>query len=174
MKKSLVALVTTAMTMIWSGVAMALPPGHVPVFLIPFAKSSTLSGTAESVTIVSITRVGGTTSCAVSVDWRQKSGVTVATTTSTLLGGTAATNLVGETHEHCSQINFSPAIASCDNEFIPGLNFEGKAVIGAPNTCSNSLAVDARVIYIDPDTGKPMAVHSLRVLKPYTVGNKGD
>ena len=38
----------------------------------------------------------------------------------------------------------------------------------------NSLAGYARVIYLDSMTGATVAIRSLNVLKPHTVGNKGD
>jgi hypothetical protein len=72
----------------WAGgptAASAAPAGHVPVYLIPFARSLE-SGTNVAVTVVTITRVSGTVACDVSVDWRGDTGLTISATTVSTLG----------------------------------------------------------------------------------------
>jgi hypothetical protein len=181
MRKYFVALVAFVLTAICSGgmssVALALPAGHVPAFLIPFTKSRTTGATANSVTVITITRVSGTLSCDVSVDWRDDTGTVVsATSASSLSPPSATSNLVGDGDEHCSHGVFSSEISGCGAFASPSLtNYQGKAVVGVKSPCgANNLAVDARVIYLDPDTGVPLAIHSLKVLKPQSLGNKGE
>lgn len=184
MLRHLVAVGFAVLTTCWAGgptVALALPAGHVPVYLIPFVKSiSSLVPTTvpflNAVTVISITRVGGTAACDVSVDWRDDLGTTVAATTISTLTPPSATSLnVGDGDHHCSHSNLTQKIVSCEVIASGLTGFQGKAVVGAKAPCNgNTLAVDARVIYLDAESQLPVAIHSLRVLKPHNVGNKGD
>ena len=151
----------------------ALPAGHYPVFLVPYMRSAT-PGTNEWVaTVISITNVGGTTSCPTSVDWRVGVGTSsLCTTTLNLGGGTAASNNIGQTAEHCSR--FAPNLASCYATCNPQLTAdEGKVVIGTTSACLNRLAVDARLHQFASNDAETRAIVALKVIRlPY--GNKGE
>lgn len=148
----------------------------MPVYLIPFAKSVTPGTITEVVTVITITRVGGTASCEASVDWMTEIGTTVAATTKTTLSppGEKSHN-VGDTDNHCSHTSFPVnVVTSCEGD-ANLFNYEGKAVIGVKSPCTAAnLAVDARVIYLNVSTGAPIAIHSLKVLKPHNQGNRGE
>lgn len=158
-----------------AGVAQALVAGHVPVYIIPWVKSNIFVPTAESFTVISITRVGGTTDCQVSLDWRRGfDGALLTTQSRTLRGNTAANHYVGGTATFCSSDFLSPHLAQCHSFANIYRLDDMKVVVGSSTSCVGSLAVEARVIYAEPVSGVPLAVHPLRVLKPHTLGNKGD
>jgi len=151
------------------GVAAALAPGHVAVFLVPYLKSH--SGTADpSATVISISNVGGATACPTSVDWKIGFGGTSCTTTLTLNGGLP----VGDTGEHCSR-GVPGDVASCNATCAPALGFiEGKAVIGTTPACVNRIAVDARLYHLGANGDVPTnAIADLKVVR-LPLGNKGD
>jgi hypothetical protein len=178
MRKYFVVLVLFGLTVIgfggMSSVALALPAGHVPVYLIPYTRSETNGSEANAVTVITITRVGGTAACDVSVDWINNAGTTVSATTQSVLDPPSATSQnVGDSDNHCSHDSVSGDIVNCIGAGLAAE--EGKAVVGAKSPCgAGNLAVDARVIYLNVTTGAPSAIHSLKVLKPFNKGNKGD
>jgi hypothetical protein len=87
---------------------------------------------------------------------------------------------VGDSDHHCSNAAFSTSIVFCEGILAGLTDFQGKAIVNAKAPCTaNNLAVDARVIYVDNNIPQlPIAIHSLKVslkvLKPYDAGNKGD
>ena len=107
------------------------------------------------------------------MDWRFGFGGTACTTTLNLAGGVAATNLIGDTGEHCSRgVPF--AVAVCNATCAPGLAaIEGKAVVGTRPACVNRLAVDARLYHLGANDVPTNAVADLKVAR-LPQGNKGD
>jgi hypothetical protein len=158
--------------------AVAMPAGHLPVYLIPFTKSVVplvAPFNALVATVITITRVSGTLACDVSVDWRDDAGTFImATTISTLTPPSATSQGVGGGDTHCSNAAFSSDVVGCDT--YTGLtSYQGKAVVGVKAPCNvNNVAVDARLIYFDFSTAAVVAAHSLKVLRPHNLGNKGD
>ena len=158
--------------------AVAMPAGHLPVYLIPFAKSVVplvAPFNATVATVITITRVGGTLACDVSVDWRDDAGTFImATTVTTLTPPNATSQGIGGGDTHCSNAAFSGDIVGCDT-YTGLVSYQGKAVIGVKAPCSaNNIAVDARLIYFDFATATVRGAHSLKVLKPHNLGNKGE
>lgn len=158
--------------------AVAMPAGHMPVYLIPFTKSVVhpeVPFNAVVATVITITRVGGTQACDVSVDWRDDAGTFImATTISTLTPPSTTSQGVGGSDTHCSNAAFSSNVVFCDT-FTSLTPYQGIAVVGVKAPCNvNNVAVDARLIYFDFNSAAVLAAHSLKVLKPHNLGNKGD
>ena len=123
---------------------------QMAVFLVSFAASDTTSEpeTNQQATVVSLTNIGGKTSCPVSVDWWFGRDATLAcTTTSTLDAGTTASDFVGTSHDHCTR-DLPEAIVLCNAVCDPPLDFyEGKAVVRTTRECVKRIAIDARLYH---------------------------
>jgi hypothetical protein len=129
----------------------------------------------KSVTVITITRVAGTAACDVSVDWRDEAGTTIVATTVTSLSPPSATSqYIGASRHHCSHPYFTSDMVACSTwPLLTG--YQGKAVVGVKAPCTvNNLAVDARVLYISESTFDISGIHSLKVLRPHNLGNKGE
>jgi hypothetical protein len=149
---------------------------QIPVFLVSFVGSDTTSAPKvnQQATVVSITQVGETQSCPVSVDWRFGLDSVACTTTSTLAGGNAASDFVGTTHDFCTR-DLPVAIVRCNVVCHPPLDFfEGKAVISTTPPCVDRIAIDARLYHTTGENDRQVAgIADLKVIRLF-VGNNGD
>ena len=147
-----------------------------PVFLIGFAGSFTTSDPEvnQQATVVSLTKVGGTLSCPVTVEWRFGLGGDLACTTTSTLGGSAASEVVGTSHDHCTR-TLPDSLVRCNVVCDPPLDFyEGKAVIRTTlPSCIDRIAVDARLYHTAEHDRQVTGMAGVKVIRLFT-GNFGD
>ena len=147
---------------------------QIPVFLVGFAGSDTTSAPEvnQQATVVSITVVGKTPSCQVSVNWRFGTNGLACTTSSTLVGGSKAGDFVGDSHDHCTRA-LPDTIVRCNVVCDPSLDFyEGKAVVSTTSNCKDKIAVDARLYHTMGVGDREIAgIADLKVIRLFVKNN---
>jgi len=156
--------------------ALRRTPDQIPVFLISFAASDVISAPAvnQQATVLSLTNVGGAASCRVSVEWRFGIDGLACTTMSTLEGGNAASDFVGDSRDHCTR-SLPETIVRCNVVCDPPLDFyEGKAVVSTVPPCVDRIAVDARLYHTTGENDQQVTgIADVKVIRLFT-GNFGD